>query len=60
MRRELAIAWLSQAEPPMGEIAVRLGFADSSSFYKAFRKWFGCNPGHYRLLIQAGKGAGSL
>ncbi|UTL92942.1 AraC family transcriptional regulator [Pseudomonas fluorescens] len=53
VRRELAIAWLSQEEPAMGEIAERLGFADSSSFYKAFRKWFGCNPGHYRTLIQA-------
>lgn len=53
VRRELAIAWLSQAEPPMDVIAQRLGFADSSSFYKAFRKWFACNPGHYRTLIQA-------
>ncbi|MNE91829.1 Urease operon transcriptional activator [compost metagenome] len=53
VRRELAIAWLSQGERPMAEIAERLGFADSSSFYKAFRKWFGCNPGHYRAVIQA-------
>ncbi|AYG44370.1 AraC family transcriptional regulator [Pseudomonas sp. Leaf58] len=52
-RRELAIAWLGRHEAAMGEIAERLGFADSSSFYKAFRKWFGCNPGHYRALIQA-------
>ena len=53
VRRELAIAWLSQALSPMEDIAQRLGFADSSSFYKAFRKWFGCNPGQYRALIQA-------
>jgi len=53
VRRELAIAWLSEAEPAMADIAERLGFADSSSFYKAFRKWFGCNPGHYRALVQA-------
>jgi AraC-like DNA-binding protein len=53
VRRELAIAWLSGDDVAMGEIAERLGFADSSSFYKAFRKWFGCNPGHYRALIQA-------
>ncbi|MFK3775367.1 AraC family transcriptional regulator [Pseudomonas sp. NPDC089406] len=56
VRRELAIAWLSAAEPGLGEIAERLGFADSSSFYKAFRKWFGCNPGHYRALIMAREG----
>lgn len=53
VRRELAIAWLGQAQPGMAEIAERLGFADSSSFYKAFRKWFGCNPGHYREQNQA-------
>ena len=51
VRRELAIAWLSQEDAAMSEIAERLGFADSSSFYKAFRKWFGCNPGHYRALV---------
>jgi AraC-like DNA-binding protein len=53
VRRELAIAWLAQAEPSLGDIAERLGFADSSSFYKAFRKWFGCNPGHYRSLVHS-------
>lgn len=52
-RRELAIAWLAEAEPAMDEIAERLGFADASSFYKAFRKWVGCNPGHYRSMIQS-------
>ena len=57
VRRELAIAWLSREELAMGELAEQLGFADNSSFYKAFRKWFGCNPGHYRALIQA-RGAG--
>ena len=51
VRRELAIAWLSQEDVAMGELAERLGFADSSSFYKAFRKWSGCNPGHYRSLV---------
>jgi AraC-like DNA-binding protein len=51
VRRELAIAWLADAEPSLADIAQRLGFADSSSFYKAFRKWFGCNPGHYRNLM---------
>ncbi|WDY59723.1 AraC family transcriptional regulator [Pseudomonas sp. PSKL.D1] len=51
VRRELAIAWLAESPTGLGEIAERLGFADSSSFYKAFRKWFGCNPGHYRSLM---------
>ncbi|BBR54858.1 MULTISPECIES: AraC family transcriptional regulator [Pseudomonas] len=50
VRRQLAIQWLADCEVGLGTIAERLGFADSSSFYKAFRKWFGCNPGHYREL----------
>ncbi len=54
VRRELAIAWLAEANLNLGQVAERLGFADSSSFYKAFRKWFGCNPGQYRNLVLQG------
>ncbi|WEK29327.1 MAG: AraC family transcriptional regulator [Candidatus Pseudomonas phytovorans] len=53
VRRELAIAWLAEDRLSMQDIAGGLGFADGSSFYKAFRKWFGCNPGQYRALVQA-------
>ncbi|RWU18330.1 AraC family transcriptional regulator [Pseudomonas alkylphenolica] len=55
VRRELAITWLAEVELGFADIAERLGFADSSSFYKAFRKWFGCNPGHYRAVILQGQ-----
>lgn len=51
VRKELAIVWLAEPQISFAEIAVRLGFADVSSFYKAFRKWSGSNPGHYRSLI---------
>lgn len=51
VRRELATRWLADAALSYAEIAERLGFADVSSFYKAFRKWSGTNPGHYRTLI---------
>ncbi|MFC6296690.1 helix-turn-helix domain-containing protein [Pseudomonas sp. CCM 7893] len=51
VRKELAIIWLADPEISFVEIATRLGFADVSSFYKAFRKWSGSNPGHYRSLI---------
>ncbi|WP_426809019.1 AraC family transcriptional regulator [Pseudomonas sp. WOUb67] len=54
VRRELAISWLADTGLGLAEVAERLGFADNSSFYKAFRKWFGCNPGHYRTLILQG------
>ena len=51
VRKELAIVWLAEPHISFAEIAERLGFADTSSFYKAFRKWAGSNPGHYRSLI---------
>jgi len=51
VRKELAIVWLAEPSISFAEIAARLGFADASSFYKAFRKWSGSNPGHYRSLI---------
>ncbi|VVO73871.1 hypothetical protein PS732_01470 [Pseudomonas fluorescens] len=51
VRKELAIVWLAEPSISFVEIASRLGFADASSFYKAFRKWSGSNPGHYRTLI---------
>ncbi len=51
VRKELAVVWLAEPQISFAEIAERLGFADASSFYKAFRKWSGSNPGHYRSLI---------
>lgn len=53
VRRELAVSWLADPQISLVEVAERLGYADHSSFYKAFRKWFGCNPGHYRTLSGA-------
>ncbi|MCW3147806.1 AraC family transcriptional regulator [Stutzerimonas stutzeri] len=53
LRQDMATEWLADAAISYGEIAERLGFADVSSFYKAFRKWTGINPGHYRNLILA-------
>ena len=51
VRQEMATAWLADPEVTFGEIAARLGFAEVSAFYRAFRKWTGSNPGHYRALI---------
>jgi len=54
VRKEVAIGWLAEPDLSFADIALRLGFADTSSFYKAFRKWSGTNPGHYRSLILSG------
>nr|WP_244309224.1 AraC family transcriptional regulator [Pseudomonas duriflava] len=53
VRKERAIDWLAEPAMSYSDIASQLGFADISSFYKAFRKWTGTNPGHYRNLILA-------
>jgi AraC-like DNA-binding protein len=52
VRKARAVAWLAEEGTSIGQVAERLGFADESSFYRAFRQWFGSNPGHYRALIQ--------
>ncbi|WP_263262034.1 AraC family transcriptional regulator [Pseudomonas sp. RIT-PI-S] len=51
VRKERAVTWLAEEGVSMAQIAERLGFADESSFYRAFRQWFGSNPGHYRSLV---------
>jgi AraC-like DNA-binding protein len=56
VRKELAIAWLADERLDITTIASRLGFADTSSFHKAFRKWSGTNPGHYRTVVLGASG----
>lgn len=51
IREQQATRWLADPTINYADIAERLGFSDASSFYKAFRKWTGTNPGHYRQLI---------
>jgi AraC-like DNA-binding protein len=51
VRKERAVQWLAEERLSLAQIAEGLGFADESSFYRAFRQWFGCNPGHYRNLV---------
>ncbi|MGD1326402.1 AraC family transcriptional regulator [Pandoraea pnomenusa] len=48
LRRDLAIHALCHTSKPMMEIALSLGFADPSAFFRAFRKWTGARPGDYR------------
>lgn len=48
LRRDLAIDLLGQAQHPVAEVAVRLGFNEPSAFQRAFKKWTGVSPGAYR------------
>lgn len=48
MRRSIATEFLENTQLMIDEVAERVGFADATSFRKAFRKWTGHSPTHYR------------
>jgi AraC-like DNA-binding protein len=45
---QLAQAYLANPKVSIGEVATLLGFSDSSSFNRAFRRWTGHTPGRWR------------
>lgn len=47
-RRAEAERLLSQAEAPLSEVALRLGFADQSAFSRAFKRWTELSPSEWR------------
>lgn len=51
VRKARALQLLASEHQTFVDIAATLGFADVSSFYKAFRKWTGIQPGFYRSTV---------
>lgn len=49
VRRDAAIAGLSEGGEPIAELAARLGFSEDTAFHRAFRRWTGTTPGAYRI-----------
>jgi AraC-like DNA-binding protein len=47
-RHESSIALLGNGSLTITEVALRLGYADVTSFNRAFRRWTGRAPSHYR------------
>jgi AraC-like DNA-binding protein len=47
-RRELAAGYIRRSDYSVGEVAYLLGFAETSSFNRAFRRWTGMSPSEYR------------
>lgn len=48
MRRDSALFLLERGDLSIQEVAERLGFSESSTFHRAFKKWTGITPGAYR------------
>ncbi len=48
LRRDIAIARLTKTELSIAAIATELGYADPSTFYRAFIEWTGQAPSEYR------------
>jgi AraC-like DNA-binding protein len=53
-RRDLAVALLLEGKKTMGDIALELGFAEPSAFYRAFRKWTTKSPGAFKRDASGG------
>lgn len=49
VRRELGGQYLRQSDKSTIEVAFLLGFADHSSFSRAFQRWTGHTPSEYRI-----------
>ena len=49
-RRNLAEMYLQQRQLPLTEIALLLGYSELSAFSRAFARWTGASPRHYRRV----------
>lgn len=52
-RHQRAIELLQNDNLPLLNISLQLGFSESSTFYRAFKRWQGVTPGEYRQQILA-------
>lgn len=51
LRRNLAVEYMRDGQLSILDIAFTLGFAEQSSFQRAFKRWTGQTPGQYRQQI---------
>jgi AraC-like DNA-binding protein len=54
MRRSLATELLENTHMGIDQIAERIGFADATSFRKAFKKWTNRSPSDFRHPARSG------
>ena len=52
-RRDIAYARLTKTAQPIANLAADLGYADTSTFYRAFVAWSGMSPERFRAQLAA-------
>ncbi|HEX5640291.1 MAG TPA: AraC family transcriptional regulator [Burkholderiaceae bacterium] len=57
---EAACQLLGNTEKPASEVALMLGYSDSSAFTRAFRRWCGVPPAQWRATGQRNRQAGPV
>ena len=50
LRLEIALQYLVNADSSITEIALQLGYCDTSAFCNAFKRWTGCSPRQYKQM----------
>jgi len=53
LRHQTALNLLNDEASSLTDIAEHLGFSESSTFYRAFKRWEGVTPGEYRQQLKA-------
>ena len=48
MRRDTSLYYLGRGDLSIQDVSEKLGFSESSTFHRAFKKWTGITPGAYR------------
>ncbi|MEO6419921.1 MAG: AraC family transcriptional regulator [Polyangiaceae bacterium] len=56
VRRDLAQRFLATGELSIGEMAYMLGFARTSAFHRAFKRWTGTTPADYKSKTVGARG----